>query len=358
MSCGTHAMANLKNKTVFPCLCRGRACFRDVCRENYAARTVREIAAIERLNKFDTMFTLTIDPKKYENAKAAWKDITRLWHNLCRELRRIYPRFPYVWALETTEKGWPHLHISSSQFCPVDWAHVSKPGDPHYNPKERPLSELWEGVGGGCVVDARFIYGGVATYIGKGFTKQAVQEGVSSYITKQSLSIGDYVEKGTRVWGCSGGLKRLEKKKREGIVFLSGVLFLTGDEPDDIPVVEDCYCEGTGEMLTKADLDDILEGKIMEAKLVKQWNHEKKEEYEHTQQSRKVLGAGGSRCPPQGGQNLASCSGEQEKHGPDKDPTGSTKEDQRQDKVVARKMTNMEFWDYHYAECHRKGIET
>lgn len=263
-SCGRYAMLNRMTGDYWPALCRGRACRRMRCRELYAERTVKLIAGIERLNGFNTMVTLTLDQSKYPDPKDAWRDITRIWHNLCRELQRIYGSFPFVWALEKhPTNDYPHLHISTSQYIPVREEYLSKPGDKHYNPKERVLGELWDSVGGGIITDARFVYGGVATYIGKGFTKEAVKEGVAHYVSKDLLSIGDYVVPHTRVWGSSQGLRRPEKHSNPDVFFMKDMkvfdeelnMILTEEQlHDTIKRETDRLSEYTAQMEKKSDI--------------------------------------------------------------------------------------------------------
>lgn len=263
-SCGHYAMMKMTTGKIWPALCRGRACRRRECRELYCRRTIKKLGGIEAMNEFHTMITLTLDQKKYPVPQDAWNDITRLWNNLCRELRRIYGKFPYVWCLEKHPTNeYPHLHIATSRFIPVNTERVSKPGDRHYNPKEKPLSELWQSVGGGCIVDARFIENGITQYMCKGLSGNEVYDVISTYVTKDLINVGDYVKKGSRVWGCSRGLKRPEEKKSEEVRFMKSMkvfdenlnLILTDEQIErTIRYETDKASEYTAKMEKKSEL--------------------------------------------------------------------------------------------------------
>jgi hypothetical protein len=73
------------------------------------------IEAVERLRVAHgvagdvQMWTLTVDPKRYESPEAAWRDVGE--HRRISEAMRTMGLRYWAWVLEWHESGWPHWHV-------------------------------------------------------------------------------------------------------------------------------------------------------------------------------------------------------------------------------------------------------
>lgn len=132
------------------------------------------------------LMTLTLDP---DRAPARQEDqhryITERWNALRTAISREIGDFTFVWVREEQGNGLPHLHILVSRYIPQEW-----------------LSQRWEELGGGEVVDIRHIdrVEKAAHYIGKYLTKDALSgfpDGIRRYGSSQDIDLA--------VRGGSGG---------------------------------------------------------------------------------------------------------------------------------------------------------
>jgi hypothetical protein len=64
-----------------------------------------------RFVDFQTLLTLTVDPKRFALLHHEYHFVKKAWATLHRWLRKKYGVFFYVCILEITRKGRPHLHI-------------------------------------------------------------------------------------------------------------------------------------------------------------------------------------------------------------------------------------------------------
>lgn len=105
--------------------------------------------------KLTRFLTLTLDPSKvvgddFKYLRASWRKM-RVYLS-----RRFGESVEFIAVVELHRSGRPHLHVLVNRFIPQDW-----------------LSRAWESVGGGRVVDIRYVdVHNVGRYLSKYFTKQ------------------------------------------------------------------------------------------------------------------------------------------------------------------------------------------
>lgn len=91
---------------------------------------------------FQTMITLTVDPKKFALLHHEYFFVKRGWAKLHRWIRKKYGIFFYLCVLEVTKKGRPHLHILTT----LPFVDVNE------------LRELWVKYGGGEQMRVDFLH--------------------------------------------------------------------------------------------------------------------------------------------------------------------------------------------------------
>ena len=143
---------------------------------------VEEIARVcESRPAMRRLMTLTVDPKKApDDADEQHRYLTERWNALRTALSRRYEDFSYIWVREEGEKSetaHPHLHIIVNQYVPQDW-----------------LSSTWSELGGGEVVDIRYLdrVEKAAHYIGKYLTKNALTglpDGIRRYGSSSDIDL-------------------------------------------------------------------------------------------------------------------------------------------------------------------------
>jgi hypothetical protein len=141
-------------------------------RYKYAIRKVAEDLKLQRF------VTLTLDSAKIEGDPVVY--LRETFNKLRTYLRRKYGSAPkYIAVLEFHENGKPHLHILIDRFIEQAW-----------------LSAAWEAVGGGRIVDIRFV------------DLHRVSHYLSKYLTVDLLLSAP---KRVRRVTCSRGIVLLEK---------------------------------------------------------------------------------------------------------------------------------------------------
>ncbi|PYX04781.1 MAG: hypothetical protein DMG88_23675 [Acidobacteria bacterium] len=128
--------------------------------------------------KLQRFLTLTLDPDKIEGDPVA--HLRHTFNKLRTYLRRKFGSAPkYIAVLEFHDNGKPHLHVLIDRFIEQAW-----------------LSAAWEAIGGGRIVDIRFVdLNRVSHYLAK-------------YLTVDLLLSAP---KGVRRVTCSRGIVLLEK---------------------------------------------------------------------------------------------------------------------------------------------------
>lgn len=163
------------------------------CGYHMRQNLVEEIEAlVKHRPEMRRFLTLTLDPKKLppevrEDDKALTEHLMNSWRKFRVYIEREYGEFSFVWVKEqgeNNEKHW-HLHILVSRYLDQSW-----------------ISEAWSAVGGGEVVDIRYVERceKVAHYLGKYLTKNALSSfpsHVQRYGTSEDIELD--------VRGDSGG---------------------------------------------------------------------------------------------------------------------------------------------------------
>lgn len=113
------------------------------CRNPKLKRVRTEIARIASERKLNKMATLTLDPKRLTKRDRARTDryLRNCWRKMRVSLgRKFGESVDYVGILEFQKNGTAHLHLLVSRFIEQGW-----------------LSDAWEAVGGGQIVDIRSV---------------------------------------------------------------------------------------------------------------------------------------------------------------------------------------------------------
>jgi|SRR5690242_9349245 len=136
---------------------------------------IRRVAEELHLQRF---LTLTLDPQKIEGDPVRYLRST--FGKLRTYLRRKYGVAPkYIAVLEFHKSGVPHLHVLIDRFIEQAW-----------------LSRAWEAIGGGGIVDIRFV------------DLHRVSRYLAKYLTLELLLSGS---QGARRVTCARGITLLEK---------------------------------------------------------------------------------------------------------------------------------------------------
>lgn len=90
---------------VIPLLCKQWSC--RFC----AAWKCRKLAARTRDAKPSRMLTLTVDPSKWSDPRAAFDGTRRHLPTLIKTLRQRFGSIEYLRVTELTHNGWPHYHL-------------------------------------------------------------------------------------------------------------------------------------------------------------------------------------------------------------------------------------------------------
>jgi len=163
-----------------PYRCGSWECY--CCGYSMRMNLVEEIGRIcENRPEMRRMMTLTVDPKKApDGSDEQHRYLTERWNALRTALSRRYDDFSFIWVREEGEKSetaHPHLHIIINQYVPQEW-----------------LSATWSELGGGEVVDIRYLdrVEKAAHYVGKYLTKNALSglpDGIRRYGSSSDLEL-------------------------------------------------------------------------------------------------------------------------------------------------------------------------
>jgi hypothetical protein len=119
--------------------CQSYRCRR--CRNPKLKKVRARIAQIATEHKLTRMATLTLDPKRIPKGKQTDRYLRECWNEMRVSLARKFGKsIPYVGVLEFHKSGIAHLHLLVGQYIAQKW-----------------LSEAWYGIGGGRIVDIRYV---------------------------------------------------------------------------------------------------------------------------------------------------------------------------------------------------------
>lgn len=164
-------------------LCNAYKCGR--CRGRKLRHVRSQIAQVATARKLTRFVTLTLDPARIPTGLPSHTYVRDCWRKMRVSLaRRAGRAIEFIAVLEFHKSGIAHLHVLVGVYLPQDW-----------------LSKAWQGVGGGRIVDVRWVdVHRVAGYLAK-------------YLTKDSLGA---LPPGTRIFSCSRGIVLWPKNKSSG----------------------------------------------------------------------------------------------------------------------------------------------
>lgn len=125
------------------------------CGPRRAWQLQQDIAENAKKHDLSRLMTLTLDPRRIRGDP--YKHINESWRKLREAFRRKFKRpLSFIAVTEFTKKGLPHKHVLIDEFIKQSW-----------------LSQRWQNLGGGRIVDIRKIgdMENVARYVGKYLTK-------------------------------------------------------------------------------------------------------------------------------------------------------------------------------------------
>jgi hypothetical protein len=131
---------------------------------------------LEERPELSRLLTLTVDPSRVVDRRAAHRDIGKAWNRLRSYLRQAHGRFSYIWVREEQDNGMPHLHVLVSRFLP-----------------QSEVAAAWSRTGMGDVVDIRRVEARKAGhYVAKYLAKDAMANlpsGVHRYGSSADLDL-------------------------------------------------------------------------------------------------------------------------------------------------------------------------
>jgi len=142
--CGTHSVVGpvkgkpgkYGHKAVF---CQSYRCKR--CRNPKLKKVRARIAQIATEHKLTRMATLTLDPKRIPKGQRTDRYLRECWRKMRVSLAREFgASIKFVGVLEFHKSGVAHLHLLVGQYISQRW-----------------LSEAWASIGGGRIVDIRYV---------------------------------------------------------------------------------------------------------------------------------------------------------------------------------------------------------
>lgn len=116
-------------------------------KKNWVASITHRLQSWPRVR----FWTLTLNPALVPNGIAPERFIQRAWRNVRAELARAGTPLSFVWVLEYTKKGVPHLHVAVNRYVKRSW-----------------LQKHWIRLTGAWNVDVRAVEAeNVTTYLAK-----------------------------------------------------------------------------------------------------------------------------------------------------------------------------------------------
>lgn len=133
--------------------------------------------AVQERPELSRLLTLTVDPSRFVDRRAAHRKIGEGWNRLKAALRSSHGRFSHIWVREEQESGWPHLHVLVSRYLP-----------------QSEVEAAWDRAGMGDIVDIQRVEARKAGhYIAKYLAKDAMAflpSGVHRYGSSADIELG------------------------------------------------------------------------------------------------------------------------------------------------------------------------
>jgi hypothetical protein len=160
--------------------CRSYRC--SFCGPRKLRQIRRGIAAVAQERQLTRLATLTLDPSKIVSAESSIEYIRETWRKMRVSLQRFLGKpIEFIAVLELQRTGVAHLHVLVGTYLPQDW-----------------LSKAWQGVGGGKIVDIRWV------------DVHRISAYLSKYLTSRTLT---ELPAGTRRFSCSRGIVLWARKQ-------------------------------------------------------------------------------------------------------------------------------------------------
>jgi hypothetical protein len=159
------------------------------CRKPKLKRIRARIAQVAQQFGLKRFASLTLDSKKLGNRERSDRYIRQCWRKMRVLLeRRFGGSVQFIGVLEFQKNGMAHLHLLLGVYIPQDW-----------------LSQAWQSIGGGEVVDIRYV------------DVQRVAGYVSTYLAGEKIEHTlDLLPLRARIFTTSRGIRLTEKRKSEG----------------------------------------------------------------------------------------------------------------------------------------------
>ena len=161
-------------------VCGAYGCFR--CSRRKLRRVRMRIAEEAQERKLTRFATLTLDPKRIPEDISSLRYLRECWRKMRVYLARYAGHsIEFISVVELQKSGVAHLHVLVGTYLPQRW-----------------LSDAWQGVGGGRIVQIKWVDArNVAAYLSK-------------YLTKEKQGA---LPAGLRRFSCSKGIVLWVKKK-------------------------------------------------------------------------------------------------------------------------------------------------
>ncbi len=147
--------------------------------------------------------TLTLDPSKIPAGKPSVQYLRNTWRKMRVSLARFLGKpIEFLAVVELQKSGLAHLHVLVSVYLPQEW-----------------LSRAWQGVGGGKIVDIRWVdVHRVSAYLSKYLTDESLAQlpsGVRRFSCSKDVVLWERKPKGSGWWLCRLSLDELRNHAQQ-----------------------------------------------------------------------------------------------------------------------------------------------
>lgn len=185
--CGTFTMAGPSTQsegqfTYVRHMCKSYSC--SVCGPKKLRRARWRIGQEAQGRRLTRLASLTLDPRKIHEGQSPFVYLRETWRKMRVSLaRHLGKSIQFIAVVELHKSGIPHLHVLVGAYLPQEW-----------------LSAAWQGVGGGKIVDIRYV------------DVHRVSRYLSKYLTKETLA--DLPSR-VRRFSCSKGIVLWSRKPKQ-----------------------------------------------------------------------------------------------------------------------------------------------
>src|SRR6266404_6782618 len=168
-------------------LCKPLRC--PYCRKPELSTLRSRIAQLACQLQLKRFVTLTLDPKRLTDRKRTDRYIRKCWRKMRVSLERKFGKtVQFIGVLEFQKSGVPHLHLLVGVYIPQAW-----------------LSTAWQSIGGGKIVDIRYV------------DVHRVTACLTAYLVGEKIehTLG-WLPPRARIFTTSRGIRLSEKSKSAG----------------------------------------------------------------------------------------------------------------------------------------------